>query len=162
MFGSRQRIVRSTGPVALVVVLGLVPFVASAQVEGGAYPVYSDEVAQLPEVHLAKAASLEKEASAFTREAEGLRDELRYLTDGTREPERANRDPVMLEMRRRLESYIEKLEAVAREGRSLAAFHASRWEALTGKRLEASASAPANRRGSSARHYRGFARIRPR
>ena len=161
MFGSRQRIVRSAAPVAFVV-LGLVPFVVSAQVEGGAYPVYSDEVEQLPEVHLAKAAALEKEASAFTREAERQRGELRYLTEGTREPEKAKRDPVILELRKRLESYIEKLEVVAREGRSLAAFHASRWEALTGKSLEASDSAPATRRGSPTRHYRGFARIRPR
>lgn len=162
MFGSRQRIIRSAAPAALVVVVGLVSVVASAQVEGGAYPVYSDEVAQLPEVHLAKAAALEKEASAFAREAERQKDELRYLADGTREPEKANRDPVILETRKRLESYIEKLEAVAREGRALAGFHASRWEALTGTRLEASDSAPAKRRRSPARHYRGFARIRPR
>ncbi len=113
--------------------LTLLPLVADAQQEGGAYPMFADEIARLPEVHLARAEEYEGKAVSYRKEAARQRKLLGDSITGNREPKRANTDPMILEMRRHYEAYIEKLEAVALEAERFSTFHRKQWETLRGK-----------------------------
>ncbi|MBK9968068.1 MAG: hypothetical protein IPP07_25625 [Holophagales bacterium] len=113
--------------------LTLLPLVADAQQEGGAYPMFADEIARLPEVHLARAEEYEGKAASYRKEAARQRKLLGDSITGNREPERANTDPMILEMRRHYEAYIEKVEAVALEAERFSTFHRKQWETLRGK-----------------------------